>query len=119
EEAAAWRGGDVDGDGRQDLIYVSYTSPGSSLCLGPQSLAIDTFLSVGDGTWRHFRSPAFAASDVGCNSPAWQATDVNGDGRLDLAGFWRSPATGKTSVTTLKSGGIVTTNGVDDIVWKL
>jgi hypothetical protein len=63
--------GDFNSDGKVDLV-VTLNSPQLSLAL---------LTGTGTGT---FNSPTFFANTSGFDSPAIVATDLNGDGRLDL-----------------------------------
>src|SRR5262245_20738255 len=63
--------GDFNGDGNVDLV-VTLNSPQFSLAL---------LSGTGTGT---FNAPTFFPNTSGFDSPAIAATDLNGDGRLDL-----------------------------------
>jgi hypothetical protein len=65
--------GDVNGDGKQDLILVLSDNNGNSSAI--------TLLGNGDGT---FASPLYFAFSNGLNNPAVIVRDVNLDGKLDL-----------------------------------
>lgn len=74
-DVANWRAMDVNGDGRQDLVHLMWTSPGN--------IRVHTMFSSGNGTWTiayHDAVTGFGASDV----QSWKVTDVDGDGRKDL-----------------------------------
>lgn len=91
-----WRGfkqGDVDGDGRQDIVYIKEGSAGEAC----PSEYIYTAFSVLDASGR----PSYVQGPTQCTTPAgslgisrrgdggWQLMDYNGDGRDDL--FISSP----------------------------
>lgn len=91
-----WRGfkqGDVDGDGRQDIVYIKEGSAGEAC----PSEYIYTAFSVLDASGR----PSYVQGPTQCTTPAgslgisgrgdggWQLLDYNGDGRDDL--FISSP----------------------------
>ena len=88
--------GDVNGDGRSDLIFVGqgWSGPG---------LNVRTKLSNGDGTWSS-RS-AVLGDGSGVHQHATLTGDVNGDGRTDLIFVgqgWSGP--GLTVRTKLSNG---------------
>ena len=70
-QAQAVAAGDFNSDGRVDLV-VTLNSPQLSLAL---------LTGTGTGT---FNAPTFFPNTSGFDSPAIVATDLNGDGRLDL-----------------------------------
>jgi RHS repeat-associated protein len=75
---ADWRIGDVDADGRDDLICLHYQQPG-------QGLGIDVWLSNGDGSWQDVASSALTTlSEQQRGTVDWAVADVDGDGRIDL-----------------------------------
>ncbi|MCC7247879.1 MAG: VCBS repeat-containing protein, partial [Lysobacter sp.] len=91
-----WRGfkqGDIDGDGRQDLVFIKEGN-GSAVC---SSEFILTAFSIIDSMGR----PAYEMGPSQCTTPngsvgidqrgdgGWQLVDYNGDGRDDL--FISSP----------------------------
>ena len=95
-DIAKWRGfkqGDVDGDGRQDIVYIKEGSSGQSC----PSEYIMTAFSVLDSAGR----PSYVLGPVQCTTPpgnagisqrgdaGWHLLDYNGDGRDDL--FISSP----------------------------
>ncbi len=69
--------GDVNGDGKADLVYVFYNNWST-----PHHLEIRTQLSNGDGTWT---SKGYNLSDgPGVLDGRFFLADVNGDGKADL-----------------------------------
>jgi hypothetical protein len=69
-QTGSWETGDVNGDGRDDLIHI---------CCGNY---LHTWLSRGDGT---FDVGTFSpGSGYGIQWGSWEAGDFNGDGRDDL-----------------------------------
>ena len=67
-----WVTGDVNGDGRPDLVFVN-----------PAGHAIRSFLSKGDGTYVGATNPLGSSFDAG--SGTWASADLNADGKTDLA----------------------------------
>ena len=68
--------GDFNGDGKQDIVLVSFSnSPG-----GTAGASLVPFLGNGDGTFRQGTAVSFASTAIG----AAFAGDFNHDGRLDL-----------------------------------
>lgn len=90
-----WRTMDVNGDGKQDLVHVMWTAPGT--------IRVHSLISNGDGTWTKAFEDAwtgFGRSDV----ENWRPMDVDGDGRIDLVHvMWSAP--GNVRVHTLRSLG--------------
>jgi RHS repeat-associated protein len=76
-DLTTWTTGDVNGDGRSDLVHASTGSDG---------VEVETLLSTGDGGWR--RPAARPVPDPGSfgnrRSPTWVPADANGDGKSDL-----------------------------------
>ncbi|MNR91269.1 hypothetical protein D3C71_198530 [compost metagenome] len=86
-QAPYWqlRAGDVNGDGKTDVIALYNSSQG-----GGDGARIAVMLSKGDGTYPSF---TFNTLDLtGYQAPFWQMTtgDVNGDGRMDVIGLYNS-----------------------------
>ncbi|MEU7908527.1 FG-GAP-like repeat-containing protein [Actinoplanes sp. NPDC049118] len=92
--------GDVNGDGRADLTYVS---------IDFGDLYVDTLLSNGDGTWDERYRVAWRHYDLdnpgetGRDTPLWRVMDVDGDGRADLTHLYRTGST--LRINTLLSAG--------------
>jgi FG-GAP-like repeat len=89
--------GDFNSDGRMDLM-VTLNTPQLSLAL---------LTGTGTGT---FNTPTFFPNTSGFDSPAIAATDLNGDGRLDLVVMHNiecfvAPCTSARSITILLGNG--------------
>ena len=89
--------GDFNSDGRMDLV-VTLNSPQFSLAL---------LTGTGTGT---FNAPTFFPNTSGFDSPAIAATDLNGDGRLDLVvmhtiACFTAPCRAARSITVLLGNG--------------
>ena len=90
-DAPEWRPMDANGDGRTDLVHLSYWQGAS---IGSAGVLVKTLLSDGNGGWieKPLRGP-FQPS-LGPFEPfpgrrlqdtqSWRAMDVDGDGREDL-----------------------------------
>jgi RHS repeat-associated protein len=75
-----WKVMDVNGDGRDDLVYISFLSLA-------QGLRVSTWFSNGDGTYEFISQnvfPSFGLPEAARNTPAWRPMDINGDGKMDL-----------------------------------
>jgi hypothetical protein len=72
--------GDINGDGKLDLIAVNGTCPGAPC--GTTSSSISVLLGNGDGT---FRSPVNYTVGLRPGLGSAVVGDFNGDGRLDVA----------------------------------
>ena len=92
--ARRWFSTDVDGDGRADLVHLSFHAP--------LQMQVNTLLSNGDGTWTWTPSsrtdPGFVAGD----ELHWRPADINGDGKGDLVYVRNIDAT-QTQLYTLLS----------------
>src|SRR4030095_7743571 len=89
--------GDFNSDGKMDLV-VTLNSPQFSLAL---------LTGTGTGT---FNAPTFFPNTSGFDSPVIVATDLNGDGRLDLVvmhhiAFFTAPCRAARSITVLLGNG--------------
>jgi FG-GAP-like repeat len=89
--------GDFNSDGKVDLV-VTLNSPQLSLAL---------LTGTGTGT---FNAPTFFPNTSGFDSPAIVATDLNGDGRLDLVvmhtiACFTAPCRASRSITILLGNG--------------
>ncbi|MFC5044799.1 FG-GAP-like repeat-containing protein [Aquimarina hainanensis] len=99
--------GDVNGDGKQDLIFVGQNWSGAGL-------NVRTKLSNGDGTWT-------ATSDVlgdgiGVHTYPTHVGDVNGDGKADLVFVGQNWSGAGLNVRTKLSNGDGTWTAVSDIL---
>jgi hypothetical protein len=96
-QAQAVAAGDFNSDGRVDLV-VTLNSPQLSLAL---------LTGTGTGT---FNAPTFFPNTSGFDSPGIVATDLNGDGRLDLVvmhniACFTAPCRAARSITILLGNG--------------
>jgi len=96
-QAQAVAGGDFNSDGKMDLV-ATLNSPQFSLAL---------LTGTGTGT---FNAPTFFQNTSGFDSPAIVATDLNGDGRLDLVvmhniACFTAPCRAARSITVLLGNG--------------
>lgn len=89
--ALAWLTGDMDGDGRTDILQP-WNSNGR--------LGLNVFRSTGTGY-----STAFTSSNLGAGSGAlaWRTGDADGDGRTDLIQLWNNG--GRLGLTVFRSTG--------------
>ncbi|MET8151721.1 FG-GAP-like repeat-containing protein [Actinoplanes sp. NPDC049668] len=85
--ARNWKVGDVNADGRADLIY---------LVDEPGRFRITSLLADGAGGWTERTRvawPNYVAQnpgESGRDDPGWRTMDVNGDGRTDLIHLYRA-----------------------------
>ena len=90
--------GDFNGDGKTDLAWTNdYANIGSTEVAGTIGLAIN------NGTATPFTSPT-ATGAIGNNPYGLIATDLNGDGKLDLIAA-NSPPIGNGSISALLGNG--------------
>lgn len=89
--ALAWLTGDMDGDGRTDILQP-WNNNGR--------LGLIVYRSTGAGY-----TTAFASSNMGAGSPAvaWRTGDADGDGRTDLIQLWNNG--GWLGITVFRSTG--------------
>ena|GEM_PF-2461902 len=96
-QAQAVAAGDFNGDGKVDLVVT----------LNSAQLSLALLAGTGTGT---FNAPIFFPNTSGFDSPAIVATDLNGDGRLDLAvmhtiACFTAPCRAARSITILLGNG--------------
>lgn len=102
-----WQLGDINGDGKTDLIHLTNDSGGTIV-----------WLSKGDGS---FQLVAYTSTGDTClkSCGSWQSADVNGDGKTDLVHMsndagqlitWISSFGGLGRVTSVSLGTGVTTS---------
>ena len=103
---SAWRLGDVDGDGRPDLVQEFVTSPPG---MGP-SLFIKTLRADGSGGW--IEDPvagpiatSFPSADYLGTRRSWRIADVDGDGRDDLVQITSTFASIRVTSLMFRSAG--------------
>lgn len=103
DDTLGWRPGDINRDGRTDLIHLAHT-------LGVATLHVEVARQGVGGVWTTGTSPdvlpplsaswdGLSASDV----TQWRLGDVNGDGTTDLIHLSATP-TGLTVHTLLSTG---------------
>lgn len=94
-----WQSTDVNGDGKQDLVYVSRVQ---------NEIRIETLISNGNGTWSNrFWPPSFTGGthrSFPKYKPKWMPVDVNGDGKLDLVNVDYKLSSGLTIQTLFSNG---------------
>ena len=90
-----WTTGDVNGDGKTDLIYVY--APGD---------AVVTFLSLGNGQYQEQGFALRAGFDAAGGT--WTTGDVNGDGKTDLVYVYPMGTTPYVDSFTSQGNGLFT-----------
>ena len=72
--------GDLNGDGKLDIVVANQCLSTSSNCAGSSGGLVGVLLGNGDGTYK----PAVTYASGGFDAAAVSVADVNGDGKLDL-----------------------------------
>lgn len=91
-DVGSWRPMDVNGDGKADLVYISWKASG--VFTQPGGVFVSSLLSNGDGSWSNQPAQGPFAPTLGPldvfpggrlqDTQSWMVMDVDGDGRQDL-----------------------------------
>ena len=94
-----WHVGDVNSDGRFDLIGLLYHTPDAYV--NKNHIGISACISDGEG----FYTPVTQETDIDYNDySTWISGEINGDGKTDLIGVYSNPSNPSyAKIYTLKS----------------
>jgi len=95
------RAGDVDGDGRDDLVYVDQT-PTWDAATSTWRFAVLVARAAGD-SWAEGTRATFSIPGTAAATPAWVVGDLDGDGRADIL-FARRESTAWTALRSTGTG---------------